>query len=92
MVLSGSQATLTKTIYFANITPCCHIIDYGILERHSQLDATIGHLEMEIEAFERARLFSWIFFPLWIVLTIIQIVCFMLYNGRFHPLAKILDG
>ena len=47
---------------------------------------------MEIEAFEQARLFSWIFFPLWIVLTIIQIVCFMLYNGRFHPLAKILDG
>ena len=47
---------------------------------------------MEVEAFEQARLFSWIFFPLWIVLTIIQVVCFILYNGRFQPLAKILDG
>ena len=47
---------------------------------------------MEIESFERARLFSWIFYPLWVVLTIVQVGCFILYNGRFHPLAKILDG
>ena len=69
-----------------------NVTDYGILERHNHLDSTIGLLEMEIESFERARLFSWIFFPLWIILTIVQVGCFILYNGRFHPLAKILDG
>ena len=49
-----------------------------------QLEATIGVLDMEIESFERAKLFSWIFFPTWILLTIIQAFCFVLSNGRFH--------
>ena len=63
-----------------------------MLERHHALDATIGFLDMEVESLERSFLLSWIFFPTWIVLTIIQTSCFILYNGRFHPLAKILDG
>ena len=63
----------------------------NILERHNELDATIGFLKMEEESLERAFLFSWIFFPSWIILTVVQGLCFVLYNGRFHPLAKILD-
>ena len=63
-----------------------------IKERHRQLDATIGFLDSEMEALERAQLFAWVFFPTWILIAILQAITFMLYNGRFHPLAKILDG
>ena len=65
--------------------------DYGVLERHTQVDAILGALEMEKEAFQKAQLFAWIFFPIWIIMAIIQAVCFVLSNGRFHPLAKILE-
>ena len=67
-------------------------LDYGILERHSQLDDTIGVLDMEMESYEKSKLMAWIFYPTWILLTILQAICFILYNGRFHPLSKILDG
>ena len=67
-------------------------LDYGILERHSQLDDTIGVLDMEMESYEKSKLMAWIFYPTWILLTILQAVCFILYNGKFHPLSKILDG
>jgi hypothetical protein len=62
-----------------------------VLERHTQVDAILGALEIEKEAFHRAQLFSWIFFPLWIIMAIVQAVCFVLSNGQFHPLAKILE-
>ena len=68
------------------------ITDTTIEERHNQLDATIGFLESEMESLERAQLFAWVFFPTWIFMAILQAITFMLYNGRFHPLAKILDG
>ena len=71
-----------KIIFFA---------DYGVLERHSQVDTILGALEMEKEAFQKAQLFSWVFFPIWIIMAIIQAICFVLSNGRFHPLAKILE-
>ena len=62
------------------------------MKRHNQLDATIGFLEMEERSLERSHLFSWVFYPIWIALTITQASCFILANGKFHPLAKILDG
>ena len=46
---------------------------------------------MEIEAFEQAKLYSWIFFPAWIALTAIQIFCYNMYNDKFHPLSKIVE-
>ena len=67
-------------------------LDYGILERHSQLDDTIGVLDMEMESYEKSKLMAWIFYPTWILLTLVQSISFILYNGRFHPLSKILDG
>ena len=68
------------------------ITDTTMKERHNQLDATIGFLESETESLERAQLFAWVFFPTWILMGILQAITFVLYNGRFHPLAKILDG
>ena len=65
--------------------------DQNILERHSHLNATVGFLQMEEDSLRTAYYFSWVFFPAWIILTIVQIVCFILYNGRLHPLARIID-
>ena len=66
--------------------------DYGVLERHTQVDNILGALDIENKSFQTAQLFSWIFFPMWILLAIVQTICFLLSNGRFHPLAKILEG
>ena len=74
--------TQRKIIFFA---------DYGVLERHTQVDTILGALEIEKEAFQKAQIFAWIFFPIWIIMAIIQAVCFVLSNGQFHPLAKILE-
>jgi hypothetical protein len=68
------------------------LLDQGILERHDQLESTIGSLDMELESLGRARIFSWVFFPTWIFLAIIQAICFLLGNEKFHPLAEILEG
>ena len=62
------------------------------MERHNDLDATIGFLEMEERSLDRSRLFAWVFYPIWIILSITQAFCFFLANGKYHPLAKILDG
>ena len=66
--------------------------DYRILERHIELEETIGVLDMEVESYELSKLMAWVFYPTWILLTIVQAICFILYNGKFHPLSKILDG
>ena len=63
-----------------------------MLERQNQVEITVGALDMENEAFQKAQLFSWIFFPIWILLAIMQAVCFLLSNGKLHPLAKILEA
>ena len=67
-------------------------IDVRILERHNQLEDSIGALHMEVEALERARLLSWMLFPTWIFLSVVQAICFALGNGDFHPLHSIIDS
>ena len=64
--------------------------DFNVLERHNQIEEILGTLNMEKEALEKTKLFAWVFFPLWILLSIVQTICFVLSNGRFHPLVKIL--
>jgi hypothetical protein len=66
--------------------------DHGVLERHTQVDSILGALDIENESFQTSQIFSWIFFIIWIILAMVQAVCFVLSNGRFHPLAKILEG
>ena len=66
--------------------------DKGVLERHNQLENTIGVFDIELKSLERSLMFTWIFYPTWIISAIIQAACFILSNGRFHPLAKILKG
>ena len=68
------------------------ITDYRVAERHEQVDSILGALEIEKNSFQTAQLFSWVFFPTWIILAIVQAICFVLTNGKFHPLAKIIKG
>ena len=101
MILIGFFDWLTSpwTIFTESMTTNIHFVlymvsflDYGILERHSQLVNTVGVLDMEMESYELSKLMAWIFYPTWILLTITQAICFILYNGKFHPLSKILGG
>ena len=66
--------------------------DQGISVRYNQLNEYLGVLDMEQESYEISRLFAWIFFPIWIVISIIQTGCFFLANGKFHPLEAILKA
>ena len=66
--------------------------DYGILERHTQVNSILGALDIEKESFRTAQFFSWIFFAIWIIFAILQAICFLFANGRYHPLSKILEG
>ena len=58
--------------------------------RHYLLEHTIGPLQMEIDAYQRAK---WLFLciPVVVLLTLIQLGFFTLYNGWLHPMSKILD-
>ena len=66
------------------------ILYFGILERHDYLSNTVGHLEMEVTSFQYAQLCSYVFFPTWICLSILQFLSFKMYNSKYHPLAKML--
>ena len=78
-----------KTIHISKLYT---FTDQGILERQNQLNEMLGELEMEKDSFEKAQWMAWIFYPIFILLSILQAVSFFLSNGKFHPLAKILEG
>lgn len=67
------------------------ITDIEINARHNLLLQTIGVLQMEIEAYQTVSLF-FILIPVIILLAILQLGFFTLYNGRFHPMSTILDA
>ena len=79
--------SLKKDCYWNSI-----FTDYAILERHTLLHETIGTMDIEDESYERSKLFSWLFFVVISVLTVVQIITFLLYNGPYHPMAKVLKG
>ena len=56
------------------------------------LESTIGVLDLEHESYNTSKLFTWVFYLIFITLTFFQVVSFHLYNGVFHPFSKILDG
>ena len=65
----------------------------NVSERHLFLKTSIiGVLDMEIEAYDKIQLFSWICFPIFSAMAVLQYFFFFLYNGPFHPSTKILDG
>ena len=62
----------------------------NIFERHDILVNSIGAFPEEIQAFEQIQLMIALGYSSLLLLTIIQIVSYYLYNGRFHPFAVIV--
>ena len=56
------------------------------------MDSILGALDIEKQSFQTTQIFSWMFFPIWIMLAIVQAIGFLLSNEKFHPLVKILEG
>ena len=62
------------------------------MERHEQLEKVIGALEIEKDSLSTAYIFSWVFYPTWIMLAVMQVLCYVLSNGRFNTLSKVIDA
>ena len=66
--------------------------DITMWERHTLLENTIGTLNMENDSLQIAQFLAWFSIPVFIILTLFQVLAFSMYNGPFHPLTKVLDG
>ena len=66
------------------------ISDTKVYERHLHLKATIGTLQMEDEAFVLCYYLSWVFYPIFTLIGILQMILFLLYNQKFHPFSVLL--
>ena len=68
-------------IQFAGIT---------IFDRHDILVNSIGAFPQEIIAFQQIQWMIGLSYSLLILLTLLQILTYYLYNGRYHPFAMIV--
>ena len=59
-------------------------------ERHDILSRTIGYLDKEQEAMDTGNMLLISSTVTIIVGSLLQIIFFYLYNGKFHPFANIL--
>ena len=59
-------------------------------ERHNILAKTIGYLDEEQEALERAYYLLFASFTVLINGSVMEFLFFFLYNGIFHPFVNIL--
>ena len=66
------------------------ILVYKMQERHNVLERTIGYLDEEQEALDRGY-FLLIGSAITVIVgSLLQILFFYLYNGKFHPFTNIL--
>ena len=68
----------------------CIFVGINIFERHDILVNSIGAFPEEIKAHEQIKWMIGLSNFLLVFLTLVQIVTYYLYNGRFHPFALIL--
>ena len=61
-----------------------------MFERHDILLNTSGPFPKEFEAMDKIKLLIGLGYLFLVVLTIVQVVSFYLYNKRFHPFARIV--
>ena len=69
-----------------------NISDVQVAERHIHLKDTIGTLVMEDEAYVQSFYMAWIFFPIFILIAVVQGLLIELYNKKYHPFNIILEG
>ena len=80
---------LNFAVHLALLTPLI-ILAINIFERQDILVNSIGAFPEEIKAHEQIQWMIVFCYPLLILLTILQVVSYYLYNGRFHPFALIV--
>ena len=61
-------------------------------QRHSILEQTIGALPEEIEAYDTIRNLSPLMFLALIILTLVQLALYLVFNRFFHPFKEILSS
>ena len=66
-----------------------HFTGINVSKRHNILLNSIGVFPEETEAYQKIQLMTGLGYSLLVVLTLVQVWLFYLYNGRFHPFAKI---
>ena len=81
---------LNLAFFFLDLFLFLFISDSKVYERHMHLKATIGTLQMEDEAFVLCYYLSWVFYPIFTLIGILQIVLFLLYNQKYHPFSDLL--
>ena len=67
------------------------ILAVNVFDRHDILVNSIGAFPQEIDAYERIKVMLILSFTLLVFFTVIQIVSYYLYNGKFHPFALIVQ-
>ena len=80
-ILFKQSCIWSLSLYFTGI---------NIFDRHNILVNSIGAFPEEIKAYERIQSMIIIGYSSLLVLTVIQITSYYLYNGRFHPFALIV--
>ena len=60
-------------------------------ERHDNLVDSIGVFPEEIQAYEQIKLMIIFGYTSLLILTLVQVLSYYLYNGRFHPFAIIVQ-
>ena len=66
------------------------ILGSNIFERHNFLLNTIGVLPEEIEAQYKVVLLIYVSYLSLILLSLVDVICFNMYNSRYHPFKYIL--
>ena len=62
----------------------------NIFDRHAILVNSIGAFPEEVKAYEQIQWMIALSYSLLLFFTLVQIVTYYLYNGRFHPFALIV--
>ena len=66
------------------------ILGVNVFERHNLLVSSIGAFPEEFEAFEGIKVLLGVGYTALLLLTLLQIVSYYLYNGKFHPFAALI--
>ena len=89
LLQQNTDPFLEKKYHFI---PAFWLSDLKISERQLHLKATIGTLSMEDEAYTQAYYMAWVFFPCFLLIAILQLILFCLFNHKYHPFSDLLDS
>merc|ERR1711976_1000445 len=91
MVLKEVYASIFVNFAFNSVllSPLI-ILGINIFDRHDVLVNSIGAFPQEIEAYHKIQWFIGVGYSLLQTMTIVQLATYYLYNGKYHPFARIV--